>query len=49
MMKKIRQLLVVHYQSGSNGLNYLKSLREGWAFLDPNPDEVYNLTIGNVK
>ncbi len=43
MMEKTRQLVAVHYQLGSNGADYLKALREGWAFLDPNPDEVYNL------
>lgn len=43
MMKKIRQLVEVHYQLGSNGADYLKTLQERWAFLDLKPDEVYNL------
>ena len=44
-MEKIRVLVGNHYQlhGHSNGAKYLKSFRTGWTFLDPNPDEVYDM------
>ena len=47
MMEKIRQLAGICYQLDRNRFRYLRNLREDWAFLDPNPNELY--TIGNIK
>ena len=47
MIEKIRQLVRIHYQLDKNSFTYLRNLREDWAFLDLNPNEVY--TIGNIK
>ena len=47
IMEKIRQLVGIHYQLDRNSSTYLRNLREDWAFLDPNSNEVY--TIGNIK
>lgn len=51
IMEKIRVLVGNHYQlhGHSNGASYLKSLRTGWTFLDPNPDEVYDMTTGFLQ
>ncbi len=49
MMEKLRQLGGVHYQLGSNGADELKALQKRWAFLDPNPYEVYNQTVQNKR
>ncbi len=48
-MEKMRELVRVHYQLHSNGPNYLKTIQTGWTFLDPNPDEVYVITISDLK
>ena len=45
MIEKIRQLEVVYYQLDSNGVDDLEVLQERYAFLDPNPHKVYNLTV----
>ncbi len=49
MIEKLRQLLGVNYQLGSNGTVELKALQEEWAFLDPDRHEVYNLTVQNKR
>ena len=45
IMEKIRVLIGNHYQldGHTNGVNYLQSLRTGWIFLNPNPNEVYDM------
>ncbi len=49
MIEKLRQLVGIYYQLNSNGADELKALREEWAFLDPNPHEVYNQTVQNKR
>ncbi len=49
MMEKMRGLVGVHYQLHSNGPNYLKTLGTGWTFLNPNPDEVYDINTSDLK
>ena len=45
MIEKLRQLVGIYYQLGSNEADELKALQERWAFFDPNSHKVYNLTI----
>ena len=47
MIEKIYQLVGIYYQLKRNSSIYLKNLQEDYAFLDPNPNEVY--TIDNIK
>ena len=51
IMEKIHVLVGNHYQlhSHSNGARYLKSLQTGWTFLNPNPDEIYDMTTGFLQ
>ena len=51
IMEKIRVLVGNHYQlhGHSNGANYMKSLRTGWTFLNPNSDEVYDMTTSVLQ
>ena len=51
IIEKIQVLVGNHYQlhGHSNGANYLKSLWTGWTFLDPNPDELYDMTTSVLQ
>ena len=42
----MRELVEVYYQLHSRGnrANYLKFLQTGWTFLNPNPNEVKDVT-----
>ncbi len=48
-MERMRGLVEVHYQLHSNGPNYLKTFQTNWTFLDPNPNEVYDITTSDLK
>ena len=51
IMKKIRVLIGNHHQlhGYSNEANYLKLFWTNWTFLDPNPDEIYDMTTGFLQ
>ncbi len=49
MIEKLRQLIRVYYQLGSNRVDELKALQEKWAFFNPNLHKIYNLTISNKR
>ena len=39
----MQRLVGVYYQLHNNGANYLRNLRTDLTFLNPNPDEVYDM------
>lgn len=49
MIEKVRQLVTVHHQLGSDGADDLNVLQVRWTFLDPNFYEVYNLIVQNYE
>lgn len=49
IIKKIQGLVGVHFAFGNNRSNYLKIFRENYTFLDLKADEIYNITVGNIK
>ena len=51
IIEKIQALVGNHYQlhDHSKGANYLNFLQIGWIFLNPNPDELYDMTTSVLQ